>query len=280
VRLFSTLISYGFLLQEIFLNRSGMEELLVVSTLDGASEPSLYHHPGSSGKVPLVVGLHTWSHDRFNQVENMLPLCIERGWALLLPEFRGPNLSSNPCARKACASRYARQDILDALDVVIKERPIDSERIFLLGGSGGGHMALMIAANAPLRWRGVSAWVPITDLAAWHGENADYAPHVAACMGGVPGADGQVDREYSERSPLSLAKELSAVTLSLHHGRHDPIVHHRQSWELARELEKQGAERFYFEIFDGGHEIHYEKAFHWFDKLSGKSTEAGEILTG
>jgi dipeptidyl aminopeptidase/acylaminoacyl peptidase len=164
-----------------------MEELQVVSTLDGASEQALYHHPQRSGKVPLVVGLHTWSHDRFNQVENMLPLCGERGWALLLPEFRGPNLSTNPRARQACASPCAKQDIFDALDMVINERSIDTERIFLLGGSGGGHMALMIAGNAPLRWRGVSVWVPITDLAAWHGENVDYAPHIAACVGGGTG---------------------------------------------------------------------------------------------
>jgi dipeptidyl aminopeptidase/acylaminoacyl peptidase len=257
-----------------------MEELLVVSTLDGAAEKSLYHHPGSSGKVPLVVGLHTWSHDRFNQVENMLPLCRKRGWALLLPEFRGPNLDTNPRSRQACASPCAIQDVYDALDMVINERSIDSERIFLLGGSGGGHMALMVAGNAPLRWRGVSAWVPITDLAAWHGENADYAPHVAACVGGKPGSDAGVDNEYRERSPLSLVKGLSSVTLSLHQGRHDPIVHYSHSCNLALALEKQGAERLYFEIFDGGHEIHYERAFHWFDRLSGNCTETGEILTG
>lgn len=257
-----------------------MEELLVVSTLDETSEQALYYHPERNGKVPLVVGLHTWSHDRFNQVENMLPLCAERGWALLLPEFRGPNLSTNPRARQACASLYARQDIFDALDKVINERSINAERIFLLGGSGGGHMALMIAANAPLRWKGVSAWVPITDLAAWHGENVDYAPHIAACVGGKPGSGTEVDREYRERSPLLLAKRLSSATISLHHGRHDPIVHYRHSWELARKLEKQCAERFFFEIFDGGHEIHYERAFHWFDSLSGNIRKTGEMLTG
>lgn len=44
-------------------------------------------------------------------------------------------------------------------------------------------MALLIAGIAPLRWKGVSAWVPITNLATWHGENSDYAPHIAACVG-------------------------------------------------------------------------------------------------
>ena len=259
---------------------SQINELEIVSTLDGAVEKALFHYPEKKGNVPLLVGLHTWSYDRFNQVEQMLPLCRDRGWALLLPESRGPNLSSNPRAPQACGSTLARQDILDALDTVTAEYSIDTEKIFLLGGSGGGHMALLMAAHASRRWKAVSAWVPITDLAAWHGENPEYAPHVAACCGGEPGSGEGVDREYCERSPLSFTKELSSVNLSVHHGRHDPLVHYSHSWKLALELEKQGAERFFFEIFDGGHDIHYERAFSWFDRLAGSGKEAGVELSG
>ncbi len=255
-----------------------LAELEILSTIDGSREKALFHHSFAKEKVPLVVGLHTWSYDRFNQLDQMLPLCLERGWALLLPEFRGANLSSNPRARQACGSAHARMDILDALDSVTDSYPVDSESIFLLGGSGGGHMALLMAANAPRRWKGVSSWVPITDLASWHGENSDYAPHVAACCGGKPGAGEQVDREYRERSPLNFVKELSSVNLSVHHGRHDPVVHYSHSWRLALELEKQGAERFYFDIFDGAHDIDYDRAFSWFDSLAGK--EAGVKLSG
>jgi len=262
-------------------DNSYIDELEIVSTMDGAAEKALFHYPEKKGNVPLVVGLHTWSYDRFNQVEQMFPLCRDRGWALLLPEFRGPNLFSNPRARQACGSAHARQDILDALDTVAAVYSIDTERIFLLGGSGGGHMALLMAAHAPDRWKAVSAWVPITDLAAWHGENPEYAPHVTACCGGEPGSGEAVDREYSERSPLDFIEELSTVTLSVHHGRHDPIVRYSHSWRLAEALEKQGAQRFYFEIFDGAHDIHYDKAFSWFDRLTGGGgAKHGEMLTG
>ncbi len=257
-----------------------MTELSITSTLDGSSEKSLFHFPKGRVDVPLVIGLHTWSYNRFNQVEQILPYCRERGWALLLPEFRGPNLSSNPRARQACASPYARQDILDALDRVAAEYAIDSEKVFILGGSGGGHMALMMAAHAPDLWKGVSAWVPITDLAAWHGENPEYAGHVAACCGGTPGSCPEVDMEYRDRSPLTHARELTSVNLSLHHGRFDPLVPYSHSWKLALELEKLGAERFFFEIFDGEHDIHYERAFHWFDMLLGREERVGKKLTG
>lgn len=59
-------------------------------------------------------------------------------------------------------------------------------QIFLLGGSGGGHMALLLAAKAPVRWKGGSAWAPITDLAAWHHDKPVYVANLAACCGGNP----------------------------------------------------------------------------------------------
>jgi dipeptidyl aminopeptidase/acylaminoacyl peptidase len=255
-----------------------MREIETVSTLDGSREPSLLYLPDREGPVPLLVGLHTWSADRFNQAGPMLPFCRERGWALLLPEFRGPNLTSNPRAAQACASRLARRDILDAVDLVRGEAAIDPGAIFLLGGSGGGHMALMMAAEAPGRWRAVSSWVPITDLAAWHAQNPRYAPHVEACCGGPPGAGEAADREYRERSPLFRAKEMAAANLAVHHGRFDRSVPYGHTTALIGELERLGAERFYFEVFDGGHEIRYDAAFRWFERQL--SSGAGAGLSG
>jgi len=260
--------------------RPDVTELEFRSSMDNSLEKALLHVPRTPHAVPLVVGLHTWSYNRFNQLPAMLPFCRERGWALLLPEFRGPNLKDNPRARQACASALARQDILDAVDKVADDYSIDTSNLFLIGGSGGGHMALMMAAVAPERWKGVSSWVPITDLAAWYGENPDYAEHVAVCCGGKPGNDPEVDREYRERSPIFHVEQLIKANLYLHHGRFDPIVDYRQSWRLANRLEEAGAERFFFEIFNGGHDIHYKRAFHWFDQLRREEQSEGERLTG
>ena len=116
-----------------------MNEIQVKSTLDGTLQPSLFFRPRTDAPVPLVVGLHTWSYDRFNQAENYLPLCGKYGWALLLPEFRGPNLASNPHSHDACGSLKARRDILDAVDYVLRTSAIYYDNIFLLGCSGGGH---------------------------------------------------------------------------------------------------------------------------------------------
>ena len=55
----------------------GMAELNIASTIDGSMEPSLFYYPEGCGNVPLVVGLHTWSAERTNQVSRMLPFCKE-----------------------------------------------------------------------------------------------------------------------------------------------------------------------------------------------------------
>jgi dipeptidyl aminopeptidase/acylaminoacyl peptidase len=256
-----------------------LHELLIASTLDGSLEPCLCHLPSGDAPVPLLVGLHTWSADRFNQIEAMLPRCRERGWALVLPEFRGPNLTTNLRARQAGGSTLAQQDILDALDCLVGQGRIDQRRVFMLGGSGGGHMALMMAARAPARFAAISAWVPITDLAAWHRENPNYALHVEAVCGGPPGSSDEVDAEYRERSPLTHAEAMRRARLAVHHGRFDRSVPYTHTRRLTQALEAMGAPRFYLDLFDGGHEIRYDVAFAWFDACSLQDA-AGEALTG
>ena len=92
------------------------KEIFVKSTLDQTMQPSLFYESNSVDKRPLLVGLHTWSFDRFNQIDNMLPLAEKYDFNLLLPEFRGSNLVSNPNHILACGSEYAKQDIKDAID--------------------------------------------------------------------------------------------------------------------------------------------------------------------
>ena len=253
------------------------EELSLTSTLDGSAEPSLLHLPHEDTDVPLVVGLHTWSAERDNQISRMLPLCRERNWALLLPEFRGANLDTNPRAREACGSRLAQQDVLDAVHHVTTHYPIDASNVFLLGGSGGGHMALMMAAKAPTLWKAVSCWCPITDLAAWHSQNRHYAPHIEACCGGEPRSSREVDREYELRSPIHYTPQIARANISIHHGRFDQSVPCTHTLDLVWELEKHTPDHCFHEIFDGGHELRYPRAFEWFEaQLEGKQ-QADEL---
>lgn len=263
--------------------KNELVEIEVVSSLDASCEKSLLFFPeiDKGQKIPLVVGLHTWSAERSNQVR-LVEFCKKRNWALLLPEFRGPNLVENPRADEACGSHLACQDIIDATEFVQKNYSIDKNATFLIGGSGGGHMTLMTSAYKPEIWRGASSWCPITDVALWHkyyGSGKGYAPHMEACCGGAPGDSPEVDYEYSKRSPMSYLTKLAKVNLSVHHGRFDISVPCIHTINLAVALNALQPENFFFEIFDGGHECKPERAFAWFDKLQDKASTATE-LTG
>ena len=48
-----------------------MIEISVRSTVDGTLQPNLFYAAKGKGR-PLIVGLHTWSFDRNNQVKAML----------------------------------------------------------------------------------------------------------------------------------------------------------------------------------------------------------------
>ena len=104
---------------------------------------SLWHETAGNGRRPLLVGLHTWSFDRFNQVEEMLPMAQELGWNLLLPEFRAePEAIQN--GAQACGSIYAVQDILDAVEHVLANYEINKDRIYLLEEAGRPHGTLNV----------------------------------------------------------------------------------------------------------------------------------------
>jgi hypothetical protein len=49
------------------------KELLIPSSIDGTLQPSLFFEAEGEGR-PLLVGLHTWSFDRQNQRDRLLPL--------------------------------------------------------------------------------------------------------------------------------------------------------------------------------------------------------------
>ena len=138
-------------------------EILVRSSLDGSMQPSLFYK-AEEKKRPLLVGLHTWSFNRFNQEANMLHYAEKYRFNLLLPEFRGPNLIKNPIRTEACGSLLAKQDIKDAIDYVLEHEGADPANVFALGLSVGGHMALLMAGFCPEVFKAIGAFVPITDL--------------------------------------------------------------------------------------------------------------------
>ena len=249
-----------------------LHEILIPSTLDGTLQPSLLGRAASSEKRPLLVGLHTWSADRFNQINDLLPLAEAEDFNLLLPEFRGPNLTTNPQATDACASELAMRDIRDAVDYVLDRGWADPDHVFLYGVSGGGHMALMMAGYCPEYFKAIASFVPITDLRKWADYNPHYRPHILACCSHDEG-------EMAKRSPMSYIDRIANANLRIFHGKYDESVPFTHSVELFNAvIEKYPRSRVFLDIFDGGHQTDIHQAMYWFNsqyKQTQKITATG-----
>lgn len=233
------------------------QELYIKSSLDGSMQPSLFYEAAGEENRPLLVGLHTWSNDRFNQIGNMLPYAEKYNFHLLLPEFRGANLVGNEHCAQACASPLAKQDIKDAVLHVCENARVDTDNIFLLGLSGGGHMAMMMAGFCPELFKTVAAFAPISDLKRWAEENPAYTKHILACC-------ENSDLELKARSPMSYIDEIAKSHLKIFHGKQDTVVSVFQTLDFYEKMRKKHPEaEVYLDIFQGGHEIDMDVAFHW-----------------
>ncbi|MDO5318259.1 MAG: prolyl oligopeptidase family serine peptidase [bacterium] len=179
----------------------------VKSSLDGTLQPCYFWAPemAKTTAVPLVVGLHTWSAD-YRQVghyRTTLDYAREKGWAMVGPNFRGPNKTP-----PACGGEPAVQDIVDAIEYAKAHVKIDPKRIYIIGGSGGGHMTLLMLGRHPEIFAGGAAFCPITDVARWHadslldhpGRGKHYAQMLEGACGGTP---AERPEEYRRRSPLT-----------------------------------------------------------------------------
>ncbi|MFH1920202.1 MAG: prolyl oligopeptidase family serine peptidase, partial [Planctomycetota bacterium] len=215
------------------------EKVFVPSSIDATEQPCYVILPEGFDRegpaAPLLVALHTWSGNVEQRDLKMEAEAEQRGWIYLWPHFRGPNN-----APEACGSEKAQRDILDAVDWVLERYPVDKRRIYLTGASGGGHMTMLMAGRYPDRWTAASAWVGISDLAAWHARHAEtrYGEMVRNSCGGAPGESASVDEEYRVRSPKTWMHQAVDLPLDLAAGVHDghkgsvPIRHSLEAFNL------------------------------------------------
>ena len=179
----------------------------VESTLDHTLQPCYFWAPeaAKTNAVPLIVGLHTWSYDykATSHYQTVLNYAKKRGWAMVGPNFRGPNKTP-----PACGGDPAVQDIVDAVNYAKAHAKIDPARVYIVGGSGGGHMTLLMLGRHPEVFAAGAAFCPITDIARWHadslldhpGRGKNYAKMLEGACGGTP---AEKPEEYRHRSPLT-----------------------------------------------------------------------------
>ena len=181
----------------------GVEDIRITSTMDGAAQPALWVAPRGDRDRPLLVVLHSWS-SHYDQHAS-IPFALwaqENGWALIAPQFRGRNDNA-----AALGSELAVQDVADAIDYATTQEGVDASRVYAVGLSGGGMMALLMAGRHPELVTAVAGWGPPYDLLAFYqqalSQGVHYADDLWRACGGDPTPAGPAQEECLRRSPMT-----------------------------------------------------------------------------
>ena len=189
---------------------------------DRTMQPAKFFRAAGTDPRPLVVCLHTWSSDcNQKSYEKYAALAEAGNWHMIFPHFRGPNWHAD-----ACGSDLVVSDLEDAVIYAKKTVAVDPARIYLTGGSGGGHCSLLMAGRRPDLWTAVSAWCPISDISRWHRESRErkrgYADHIESACGGDPETSESALEEARKRSPVTwLANAADVLPVDINTGIHD-----------------------------------------------------------
>ena len=195
------------------------------SDIDHSMQPAVVHVAHGTDKRPLAVCLHTWSCGIDSTYLDYVEECSRRNWHMIFPYFRGPNWTP-----EACGSDLVVSDLVSAVAYMKKHHPVDESKIYLVGGSGGGHASLLMAGRKPELFTAISSWCPISDIAAWYREvNAKKTPgvrsyddHIVESCGGNPLTCPEAAQQAKHRSPLTwLPNAKGNVILDIGTGIHD-----------------------------------------------------------
>lgn len=203
--------------------------------------PDFEQHAGPRPVVMFVhgAGYTQNTHQRYPYYyrEQMFHnLLTARGYVVLDMDFR----ASEGYGRDWRTAIYRQmghpelEDLLDGLDWLEDNYPIDPQRAGVYGGSYGGFMALMAMFRAPGEFAAGAALRPVTD---WVAYNHGYTSNIL----NTPELDPEA---YRKSSPIEHAEGLQGRLL-IAHGMLDDNVFYQDSVRLAQrliELRKPGWE--------------------------------------
>lgn len=186
------------------------EELWVENPADGQSIHAWLLKPADfdpSKPYPLILDIHGGPHADYGDRFWIRPQTLAgAGYCVLLANPRGSTSYGHDFAL-GIEYTYPGPDVGDLLAVVdhVAERPsIDSSRLFVMGGSGGGVLTAALVA-ATDQFRAAACLYPVIDWSSFM-LNADITPAMRFWFEKMPWQDPQA---YAARS---LIKDIEKVT--------------------------------------------------------------------
>ena len=216
----------------------------------------IYYNPTASKPTPVIFNIHGggWNHGEKETQGGFTPF-FKLGFAVANIEYRLTGQATAPAAI---------EDVRAAILYVVKnakELNIDPNKIVVMGGSAGGHLALMAGllqndnqfdgAYKKVKDYNIAAIIDkygITDVWDWaYGKN--ITSKSATNWLGTKAKDSIFAKSVS---PIYYVKKTSPPTFIVH-GDADPVVPYQQSINLKKKFDEVGAVSQFTSVPGGVH---------------------------
>jgi acetyl esterase/lipase len=229
----------------------------VYSEINGwKGREDIYYNPKSTKPTPVIFNIHGggWNHG-VKETQGGFSTFFKVGFAVVNIEYRLTSQATAPAAV---------EDVRAAMLYVVqhaKELNIDPNKIVILGGSAGGHLALMAGllqndnrfdgAYKNVKNYTIAAIIDkygITDVWDWaYGKN--ITSKSATNWLGAKAKDSVFAKSVS---PIYYVKKTSPPTFIVH-GDADPTVPYQQSVDLKKKFDEVGCKSEFVTIPGGVH---------------------------
>lgn len=235
---------------------SAQIDVVYAKVKDWNGRMDLYLTPKEKGPSPIVINIHGggWNHGT-KESQNGFNSFFKKGYAVANVEYRLVDVAPAPAAI---------EDVRCALIYIIshaQELNVDVNKIVIMGGSSGGHLALMgglLANNTifdtncksskPIKVAAIVDKYGIADVWDW-GYGKDLTSKSAIKWLGTKATDENFAKSVS---PMSYVTKTSPPTFIVH-GNADPTVPYQQSVKLYKAFQDAGVKSEFMTIEGGKH---------------------------
>lgn len=231
-------------------------DVVYTKVKDWNGRMDLYLVPKENGPSPILINIHGggWNHGA-KESQTGFSSFFKKGYAVANVEYRLVDVAPAPAAI---------EDVRCALIYIIshaKELNVDVNKIVIMGGSSGGHLALMggllannpifdtnCKTNQPVKVAAIINKYGIADVWDW-GYGKDLTSKSATRWLGAKAKDENFAKSVS---PMSYVAKTSPPTFIVH-GDADPTVPYQQSVKLYKAFQDAGVKSEFMTITGGKH---------------------------
>ncbi|TWT25882.1 S9 family peptidase [Planomicrobium sp. CPCC 101110] len=190
-------------------------------------------------------------HAERKQFRSMFQCFLNRGYTIFAPNFRGSTGYGSSFVKlvEQDWGEGPRLDCLAAINWLFDNKLADRDKLFLIGGSYGGYMALLLHGRHPEYFKAVVDIFGVSNLFTFvESVPAHWKPIMERWLG-----DPVRDKErFIKDSPVTYLDGMEKPMLVIQ-GAKDPRVVKEESDQIVAKLQEKGREVEYLVLEDEGH---------------------------